>query len=82
MAEYFTSGQAAKKLRVSVSTLKRWLEDPALELTDMRNENGWRLISGEDIATLKAHKQDIRKNGKRFKKDTTLMPVHALRRTA
>ena len=74
MAHHFTSGQVAKKLRISISTLKRWLDDPGLEISEQRNYNGWRLFSDDDIETLKEYKKRIRKNGKRFN-DTTLMPV-------
>ncbi len=82
MPEYLTSGQTARKLRVSVSTLKRWLDDPELGIEDMRNECGWRLISRYQLGVLKEHKRRLRKNGKRFKRDTTLMPVVTRSKTA
>lgn len=75
MVHHFTSGQVAKKLRISISTLKRWLDDPGLEIPERRNYNGWRLFSSDDIEALKVYKKRIRKNGKRFN-DTTLMPVY------
>ena len=74
MTQHFTSGQVAKKLRISISTLKRWLEDPQLTISERRNYNGWRLFSDVDIAVLKEYKRQIRRNGKRFN-DTTLIPV-------
>lgn len=74
MACHYTTGQAAKKLRVSISTLKRWLEDPQLVIPEQRNYNGWRLFSDADITALKEYKLRIRRNGKRFN-DTTLIPV-------
>ncbi|MBN1577212.1 MAG: MerR family transcriptional regulator [Chitinispirillaceae bacterium] len=74
MMRHFTSGQVAKKLRISISTLKRWLEDPNLSISERRNYNGWRLFSEADIAVLKEYKRQIRRNGKRFN-DTTLIPV-------
>ena len=74
MVRHFTSGQVAKTLRISSSTLKRWLEDPALVISDRRNYNGWRLFSDADIATLREYRRQIRRNGKRFN-DTTLIPV-------
>jgi DNA-binding transcriptional MerR regulator len=74
MTRHFTSGQVAKKLRISISTLKRWLDDPKLSISDRRNYNGWRLFSDADISILKEYKRKIRRNGKRFN-DTTLIPV-------
>ncbi len=71
---YLTTGQVAKRLRVSVSTLKRWLEEPSLEISDRRNVQGWRLFTEDNIEQLRAHKKGLRKNGKRFN-DTTLIPV-------
>ena len=74
MARHLTSGQVAKKLRISISTLKRWLDDPELETAELRNYNGWRLFSDTDIAKLREYKRQIHRNGKRFN-DTTLIPV-------
>lgn len=74
MVQHFTSGQAAKTLRISSSTLKRWLEDPRLIVSEQRNYNGWRLFSEADIDALKDYKREMRRNGKRFN-DTTLIPV-------
>lgn len=74
MSRFYTSGQAARRLRVSVSTLKRWLEDPLLLVSEQRNSNGWRLFSEADLNTLNTFKRQIRKNGKRFK-ETVLIPV-------
>ncbi len=74
MDRHFTSGQAAKKLRISISTLKRWLDDPGLSIKERRNYNGWRLFSETDITTLREYKKQMRRNGKRFN-DTTLIPV-------
>ena len=74
MEMYLTSGQVAKKLRISISTLKRWLIDPQVEITDRRNYNGWRLFSPEDLTVLALYKRELKSNGKRFN-DTTLMPI-------
>lgn len=74
MQNYLTSGQVCKKLRISISTLKRWLDEPDLNISERRNYNGWRLFSDSDVETLKEFKRNIRKNGKRFKK-TTFIPV-------
>lgn len=74
MPKFFTSGQVARRLRISVSTLKRWLEDPSLQISEQRNSNGWRLFSETDQNTLCNFKREIRKNGKRYK-DTVLIPV-------
>lgn len=71
---YLTTGQVARKLRVSVSTLKRWLEEPTLNISDRRNVHGWRLFTEENVEQLKLYKKGLRKNGKRFN-DTTLIPV-------
>ncbi len=70
---FFTSGQAAKALRISVSTLKRWLNDGVIKEVK-QNSNGWRLFSEADIETLRIHQQKLKKQGKRFK-SSTLQPV-------
>ena len=75
MTRHYTSGQVAKKLRISISTLKRWLEAPDLSIPELRNYNGWRLFSDGDISTLREYKRSMRRNGKRFK-ETILIPVH------
>lgn len=74
MINYLTSGQVAKRLRISVSTLKRWLEESDLKISDQRNYNGWRLFSEEDLEILSEYKRKLKKTGKRFN-DTTLIPV-------
>jgi len=75
MAPLHTSGQVAKKLRVSISTLKRWLDDPQLIIPDRRNYNGWRLFADEDIGVIQEYKRSIKKSGKRFN-ETMLIPVN------
>jgi DNA-binding transcriptional MerR regulator len=74
MTRHYTSGQVAKKLRISISTLKRWLDDPELSIPEQRNYNGWRLFSDKDIATLRAFKRNMRRSGKRFR-ENILIPV-------
>lgn len=74
MDTYLTSGQVARKLRVSISTLKRWLADPELSMEDRRNYNGWRLFSTQDVDSLTGYKRELKRNGKRFN-DTTLLPI-------
>ena len=74
MSKFYTSGQVARRLRISVSTLKRWLEDPLLLVSEQRNCNGWRLFSEADLNSLFSFKRQIRKNGKQFK-ETVLIPV-------
>ena len=74
MPQYFTSGQVAKKLHVSISTLKRWLGMEDLKLKERRNINGWRLFTETDIDKIKDYKKKSRKKGKRFN-ETTLIPV-------
>ncbi len=72
--QYSTSGQVARKLRVSISTLKRWTSDPDIPLSDLRNQSGWRLFSDIDIERLRMHKRELRKAGRRFN-ETTLIPI-------
>ncbi|NLL12479.1 MAG: MerR family transcriptional regulator [Fibrobacter sp.] len=72
--QYLTSGQVAKKLKISISTLKRWLETMDLNVSEVRNCNGWRLFTEEDVQVIREHKQKLKKTGKRFN-DTTLVPV-------
>ena len=74
MPKFYTSGQVARRLRISVSTLKRWLEDPSLHISEQRNYNGWRLFSEADLSALVTFKRDLKKNGKRFN-ETVLIPV-------
>ncbi|HEX2958110.1 MAG TPA: MerR family transcriptional regulator [Chitinispirillaceae bacterium] len=75
MADYFTSGQIARQLRISISTLKRWLEEAPDNIPEIRNSNGWRLFSAGDLEVLREFKRDLHKKGKRFN-DTTLLPVN------
>ena len=74
MNHFYTSGQIAKRLRISISTLKRWLEDSSLNITEQRNYNGWRLFNEVDLNKLLEFKRKLRKNGKRFN-ESTLLPV-------
>jgi transposase len=74
MENYLTCGQVAKKLRVSISTLKRWIYDPGLDLKQLRNHNGWRLFSEEQVDQLKEFKRQMKRNGKRFNQ-STLSPI-------
>jgi len=76
MGNYLTCGQAAKKLRVSISTLKRWVGEPDLGINELRNRNGWRLFSEEDLGHLRDYKRQIKRGGKRFA-DITLIPINA-----
>jgi DNA-binding transcriptional MerR regulator len=76
MAQLFTSGQAAKKLRVSISTLKRWLDGPDLFIPDKRNYNGWRLFSEADIIRIQEYRREMKRSGKRFN-ETMLTPVNS-----
>lgn len=72
--QYLTSGQVAKKLKISISTLKRWLETMDLDVSEVRNYNGWRLFTEEDIGIIREYRRKMKRNGKRFN-DTTLVPV-------
>jgi DNA-binding transcriptional MerR regulator len=75
METYITCGQAAKRLRVSISTLKRWVQEPGLNMDALRNHNGWRLFSEEQIELLKDFKRNLKRNGKRFN-ELTLLPIN------
>ena len=74
MKEFYTSGQAARKLRISTSTLKRWVNEADFKIEDRRNYNGWRLFSESDIEALRKHKRLRKRNGKQFH-DVTLLPI-------
>lgn len=69
-----TSGQAAKALRVSVSTIKRWLDETPDLATYRINANGWRLFSDDEINRLREHQRRKRRDGRTFK-PSTLRPV-------
>ncbi len=71
---YRTSGQVAKSLRVSVSTLKRWLEERPGLASFRSNASGWRLFTVEEIESLRIYQRQKRRNGKTFK-PSTLRPV-------
>jgi DNA-binding transcriptional MerR regulator len=71
---HFTSGQVARKLRISISTLKRWINEPDVSIEEKRNCNGWRLFSQNDVEQLREFKRKLKRSGKRFN-DTTLIPV-------
>jgi|GEM_PF-2552466 excisionase family DNA binding protein len=79
MASYLTCGQAAKQLKVSISTLKRWVCDPELGMAEFRNGNGWRLFSEEDMGNLRDYKKRLKRAGKRYS-DITLLPVQPKKR--
>jgi hypothetical protein len=74
MGSYLTCGQTAKKLRVSISTLKRWVSESALSMEELRNRNGWRLFSEEDLDLLKEYKRQLKRGGRRFNA-VTLLPI-------
>jgi DNA-binding transcriptional MerR regulator len=75
MGSYLTCGQAAKRLRVSISTLKRWVGEPGLRMEEFRNRNGWRLFSEDDLGRLKEYKRQLKRSGKRFN-EMTLVPIN------
>ncbi len=74
MRQYLTIGQVARRLRISISTLKRWLNEPEVVIADRRNHIGWRLFAEEDVTVLKVYKSSIKRNGKRFN-GATLLPA-------
>lgn len=75
--KFYTSGQVARKLHISISTLKRWLADDDLKVKEYRNYNGWRLFTSDDINLLQEYKKRTKKNGRRFK-ETTLIPIRLI----
>jgi DNA-binding transcriptional MerR regulator len=77
MENYLTCGQVARKLHVSISTLKRWACEPGLKMNELRNHNGWRLFSEEQVHVLKEFKRRLKRNGKRFNQET-LLPINAV----
>jgi DNA-binding transcriptional MerR regulator len=79
MESYLTCGQVAKKLHVSISTLKRWASEPTLNMKELRNHNGWRLFSEEQVNALREFKRQLKRNGKRFNLET-LMPIDSTKK--
>jgi hypothetical protein len=75
MGSYLTCGQTAKRLRVSISTLKRWVSEPDLGMDELRNRNGWRLFSEDDLHHLRDYKRQLKRGGKRFT-EMTLLPIN------
>jgi len=74
MVPFRTTGQVAKALRVSVSTLKRWLDEKPDLASHRINANGWRLFSDTDLEFLREYQRLKRKEGRTFK-PSTLRPV-------
>jgi DNA-binding transcriptional MerR regulator len=72
---FHTTGQVAKALRVSVSTLKRWLDEQPNLAGFRTNASGWRLFSPDEIAQIREHQRRRKKEGKTFK-PSTLRPVN------
>lgn len=50
---YLTIGEVARTLGVSVSTVKRWLQNKYLRTQVKYNRNGWRLFSHNMITILR-----------------------------
>jgi DNA-binding transcriptional MerR regulator len=75
MEKYLTCAQVAKRLRISISTLKRWVNEPELNIEELRNKNGWRLFSEEDVITLKEYKKKLKRRGKKYS-EKTLVPIN------
>ena len=71
---YHTTGQVARVLRVSVSTLKRWLDENPNLAGFRTNASGWRLFSLAEIDHIREHQRRRRREGKTFRPDT-LRPV-------
>jgi len=71
---FLTTGQTAKSLRISVSTLKRWVQNDLVLKGVKQNANGWRLFSTKDLQRLKSYQKLKRKIGKTYK-PSTLKPV-------
>ncbi len=47
---YFSTGETARVLRVSPSTVKRW--ERSGQLASLKNSNGWRLFNAGDVFDL------------------------------
>jgi len=75
---YLTSGQAARRLRVSVSSLKRWIDEQGASIPNRRNQNGWRLFTVDEIERIKSVKKRQKRNGRRFSKKT-LLPLNSMK---
>ena len=71
---FLTTGQTAKSLRISVSTLKRWIQEEGVLKHVKQNSNGWKLFSEDDLRRLKTYQKQKRKMGKTYK-PSTLKPV-------
>jgi DNA-binding transcriptional MerR regulator len=74
-SDFHTTGQVAKILRVSVSTLKRWLEDDPNLAQFRTNASGWRLFSESEIDAMKEYRKRKRQLGRIFRPDT-LRPIN------
>ncbi|HLP40388.1 MAG TPA: MerR family transcriptional regulator, partial [Fibrobacteria bacterium] len=61
---YHTTGQVAKSLRVSVSTIKRWLDENPGLAGFRTNASGWRLFSSDEIENIREHQRKRKREGK------------------
>ena len=72
--KFFTTGQTAKLLRISVSTLKRWVHEESVLQQVKKNSNGWKLFSEWDVNMLRQYQKQKKKMGRVYKA-STLRPV-------
>jgi len=63
MPFFLTSGEVSRRLRISVSTLKRWVKIGIVkpERRDFGGQRNWMLFSEEMIETLMKHRKKISK---------------------
>ena len=50
---YYKVSEASQLSGVSISTVHRWIREGIITGGKLRNRNGWRLFSEEDIAEIK-----------------------------
>lgn len=72
--QYYTTGQVARVLRVSVSTIKRWIKDDPSLSPKYENASGWRLFKESDVQIFRNIMRNRKKFGRIFKPQT-LKPV-------
>ena len=56
---YYKVSEASQLSGVSKSTIYRWMHEGIITDGKLRNRNGWRLFTEEDVAEIKAEAEKV-----------------------
>ncbi len=59
---YYLSSEACEMANISRGTLFRWIREGIIDDVKIKDRNGWRLFSEDEINKLKAEAQKTREN--------------------